>query len=94
MKKKEKEDIIAKKRVAKASEETRGVPKIMFVMRMKPPKKSPPRMERNHRLTVLAKSTPGTWARKMINKAKMFVKSRDAEKKPKVRMNFARGSSL
>ena len=59
MKRNEKADMMAKKRVVKARAEGSEVPKMTFMTKMKNPRKSPPRMERSQRLTVRAKRTPG-----------------------------------
>jgi hypothetical protein len=59
MKKKEKADMIAKNLTVNASAEAIGVPNIAFITKMKNPRNSPPRMERNHRSALRAKSTPG-----------------------------------
>jgi len=59
MKKKEKADIIAKKRSVNAIDRVRDVPKMKFITKMKPPRKSPPRIDRDHRRHVLARIISG-----------------------------------
>ena len=92
MKKKENADMIAKNRTAKAIDCTNGVPKMKFMMNMKPPKVTPPLIDLNQRLIVFAVSMTGTCTRKITRRAKIFVNINAAAKNPSVMMNLERGS--
>jgi len=68
MKKNEKADTMAKKRIINAIADAKGVPKITFIINMNRPRKSPPRIDRNQRLILFAKMTSGTWVKKVIRR--------------------------
>jgi hypothetical protein len=94
MKKKEKADMMAKKRSVNASERISDVPKMKFIAKMKMATKRPPFIDRIHLLPVFASNMRGIWTKKITINGKTFVNMSDAVKRPKVTMNFARGSIL